>query len=182
MHELQNVMHQLITGGFETTQSAINHGMWTLVRHPDLVPRLRQHPELMGQFVEEVLRFEAPVVFLFRTTTRDAELGNSTIPGGSTVMVGYGPANRDPQRFSRPHEFDLDREDSRGHVAFGSGAHYCPGAMLARQEMHSAFTQIVNRLDGIELATPLPDPVHYFSLTFMPMHDFRLGFRKHATS
>jgi cytochrome P450 len=177
MHELQNIMHQLVTGGFETTQSAINHGMWTLVRHPELLPRLQAQPELMKPFVEEVLRWESPVVFLFRSTTREVELGGTTIPEGATVLVGFGPANRDPQRFANPHTFDLDRSD-QGHVAFGGGAHYCVGALLARQELLSAFTQIVDRMDQIELAAPLPDPVHYFSIPFLPMHDFHIRFRE----
>ena len=178
VHELQNVMHQLITGGFETTQSAINHGMWTLVRHPELVARLHDDPSAMKPFVEEVLRWESPVVFLGRTTTRDATVGDTTIPEGSAIMVGFGPGNRDPERFAHPHEFDMDRDDITGHLAFGNGAHYCVGAMLARQEMVSAFSEIVKRMDEIELAQPLPDPVHYFSWTFLPMHDFHIKFRK----
>lgn len=182
MHELQNIMHQLITGGFETTQSAINHGMWALIRHPETLPRLQADPDLIKTFVEEVLRWESPVVFLARSTTRDVELSGTAIPEGSSVMVGFGPANRDPDRFSCPGDFNLDRNDLQGHVAFGGGAHFCPGAMLARREMISAFTEIANRMTDIELAKPLPDPVHYFSLPFLPMHDFHIRFRKRATS
>ncbi len=178
MHELQNLMHQLITGGFETTQSAINHGMWTLIRHPELQERLRADPSQVRVFVEEVLRWESPVVFLTRTATRDADLGGTHIPAGATVMVGFGAANRDPARFGCPHEFDMDRTDIGGHMAFGNGVHYCVGAMLARQEMVTAFTQLVDRLEALELAAPLPDPVHYFSLNFIPMHDFHIRFRK----
>ncbi|MFN0094455.1 MAG: cytochrome P450 [Dehalococcoidia bacterium] len=178
MHELLNLMHQLITGGFETTQSAINHAMWSLIRFPELQERLRADPSQVRQFVEEALRFESPVMFLFRTTTRDADLGGTVIPQGSTVMVGFGPANRDADRFGCPHQFDMDREDLNGHMAFGNGVHYCVGAMLARQEMATSFTQLLDRLDKIELAQPLPDPVHWFSLTFKPMHDFRIKFQK----
>lgn len=177
VHELQNLMHQLITGGFETTQSAINHGMWTLIRHPQLQERLREDPSQVRTFVEEVLRWESPVVFLQRTTTRDAELGGTVIPAGSVVMVGFGPANRDSERFSCPAQFDMDRPDLARHMAFGNGVHYCVGAMLARQEMVTSFTQLVDRMEGIELARPLPDPVHYFSLNFIPMHDFHIRFR-----
>ncbi len=178
MDELQNVMHQLITGGFETTQSAINHGLWALIRHPELLPRLQADPALIKTFVEEVLRWESPVVFLSRSTTRDAALGEVTIPEGSTVMVGFGAANRDQERFVCPERFDIDRGDLQGHVAFGNGVHYCVGAMLARQEMLTAFTQVVERMDQIELAQPLPEPVHYFSMSFIPMHDFHITFRK----
>ena len=176
MHELQNLMHQLITGGFETTQSAIDHGMWTLVRFPELVARLRADEALLKPFVEEVLRWESPVQFLARRTTKDVELSGTAIPKDSTVMVGYGPANRDAAKFPCPHAFDLERKNVGSHLAFGSGPHFCVGALLARQEMITAFKQIVNRLDNITLAQPLPTPVHNFSLFFLPMHDFHIRF------
>lgn len=176
MHELQNLMHQLITGGFETTQSAINHGMWTLVRFPELVGRLRADESLLKPFVEEVLRWESPVQFLARRTTRDVELSGTLIPEDSMVMVGYGPASRDAAKFTCPHQFDIERKNVGAHLAFGSGAHFCVGALLARQEMTTAFRQIVNRLDNIRLSRPLPTPVHKFSLFFLPMHDFFIQF------
>jgi len=178
MHELQNLMHQLITGGFETTQTALNHGMWTLVRHPELVPRLRADPSLMKPFVEEVLRWESPVQFLARRATKDVELAGTLIPKESMVLVGYGPADRDEAKFECPHKFDIERKNAGAHLAFGSGAHFCVGALLARQEMATSFTQIVQRLDNIELARPLPQPVHNFSLFFLPMHDFHVKFDK----
>jgi len=178
MNELQNLMHQLITGGFETTQTALNHGMWTLIRHPELVPKLREDPSLMKPFVEEVLRWESPVQFLARRATRDVELAGTLIPKESMVLVGYGPADRDEAKFECPHKFDLERKNSGAHLAFGSGPHFCVGALLARQEMATSFTQIVARLDNIELARPLPQPVHNFSLFFLPMHDFHVRFDK----
>ncbi|MEM7019374.1 MAG: cytochrome P450 [Pseudomonadota bacterium] len=178
MHELQNLMHQLITGGFETTQSALNHGMWTLVRKPELVAQLRGNAALMKTFVDEVLRWESPVQFLARQTTCDTELGGTTIPKGSMVMVGYGAANRDPEKFECPHQFDLDRKNAGSHLAFGSGAHFCVGAILARQEMTTAFTQLIERLDNIRLKHPLPEPVHNFSMFFIPMAELPIKFDK----
>jgi cytochrome P450 len=176
MHELQNLMHQLITGGFETTQSALNHGMWALVRYPELVSQIRNDEKLLKPFVEEVLRWESPVQFLARQATRDVEINGTTITEGSMVMVGYGPANRDEEKFECPHKFDLGRKNVGAHLAFGSGAHFCVGALLARQEMMSSFKHIIERMDNIEMAKPLPDPVHNFSMFFLPMHDFYIRF------
>jgi len=180
MHELQNLMHQLITGGFETTQSAIDHGMWTLIRFPELAGRLREDETLLKPFVEEVLRWESPVQFLARRATRDVELSGTTIPKDSMVLVGYAPANRDEAKFACPHQFDIERKNVGAHLAFGSGAHFCVGALLARQEMMTAFKQIVNRLDNIELSRPLPSPVHNFSMFFIPMHDFYIRFDRRS--
>ena len=88
MHELQNLMHQLITGGFETTQSAINHGMWSLIRFPEILAKLYEDENLIKPFIEEVLRWESPVQFLVRQATKDVEVSGTLIPEGSIVMMG----------------------------------------------------------------------------------------------
>lgn len=178
MNELQNLMHQLITGGFETTQSALNHGLWALIRFPEVQQQLRDDDALMKPFVEEVLRWESPVQFLARRATKDVELGGTLITRDSMVLVGYGPANRDESKFGCPHQFDLARKNGGAHLAFGSGNHFCVGALLARQEMSSAFRAIVDRMGEIELARPLPSPVHNFSLFFLPMREFHIRFSK----
>jgi cytochrome P450 len=178
MNELQNLMHQLITGGFETTQSAINHGMWALIRMPDVAAKLQADISLLKPFVEEVLRWESPVQFLMRQATRDVEMSGTVIPKGALVMVGYGPANRDEEKFGCPSQFDLERKGVGAHLAFGSGPHFCPGALLARQEMMSAFRLIIQRMANFRLAKPLPNPVHSFSMFFLPMHDFHIQFEK----
>ncbi len=178
MHELQNMMHQLITGGFETTQSTINHGMWALIRYPNLVSKLKEDESLLKPFIEEVLRWEAPVQFLARRATKDVELNGTLIPKDSMILVGYGPASRDESKFSCPHQFDIERSNVGAHLAFGSGGHFCPGALLARQEMMSSFRGLIRRLDKIELAKPLPTPVHNFSLFFLPMKEFHVKFTK----
>ena len=178
MAELQNLMHQLITGGFETTQSAINHAMWSLIRFPELQERLRADEALMKPFIEEALRWESPVQFLARRATHDVEIDGTLIPGDSLILVGYGPANRDASKFECPHQFDVERKNAGAHLAFGSGNHFCVGALLARQEMMSCFNAIVQRMGDIQLAQPLPDPVHQFSLFFLPMREFHIRFVK----
>ena len=181
MSELQNLVRQLITGGFETTQSALNHGMWALIRMPEVAARLRSDISLLKPFVEEVLRWESPVQFLMRQATRDVKISGTVIPAGALVMVGYGPANRDEEKFGCPHQFDLERKGVGAHLAFGSGPHFCPGALLARQEMMSSFRHIIERMDNIRLSKPLPKPVHNFSMFFLPMHDFHIEFDKRQT-
>jgi len=178
MHELQNLMHQLITSGYETTQSAIAHGMWLLVRQPELQDMLRNEPEKMKKFIEESQRWESPVQGLARTTTREIELNGTTIPANSPVIVRYGAANRDAEMFECPHKFDIDRKNAGAHMAFGSGAHFCVGAMLARQEMASSFTALLNRMDDIKLAQPLADLVHEPSMFFLPIKHMHLAFNK----
>jgi cytochrome P450 len=169
MHELQDLMHQLVTGGFETTTGALSAGMLLLVRHPDQLALLRARPDLMTNFIEEVLRVDSPVQGLWRTAACPADVAGVHVPEGSNVMVRFGAANHDPRVFDEPDRFDITRPNARNHVAFGFGAHFCVGAALARQEMHTAFTILLERLSSIELAEPLSEPIHDPSYFLRPM-------------
>jgi len=80
--------------------------------------------------------------------------------------------------FECPHKFEIDRKNAGAHMAFGSGAHFCVGAMLARQEMASSFTALLNRMDDIKLAQPLADLVHEPSMFFLPIKHMHLVFNK----
>ena len=169
MHELQDLMHQLVTGGFETTTASLSAGMWLLVRHPGQQRLLREQPALMGNFIEEVLRFDAPVQGLWRQAMCPAQVAGAEIPEGANVMMRFGAANRDPRVFDEPDRFDITRGNARNHAAFGFGAHFCVGAALARQEMASAFTAILDRFASFELAEEMPSPVHEPSIFLRPM-------------
>jgi len=173
--ELQNLMHQLITGGFETTTSALNHGMWLLTRRPDVQDRLRADVSLVPAFIEEVLRFESPVQGLVRRATDDVEVNGVVIPKDTLVMVRYAAANRDAEAFDHADEFDLDRGPVK-HLAFGVGPHFCVGAALARQELVTAFTHWIERTSNIELARPFDGPVHEPSFILFPMRELPLRF------
>jgi len=174
--ELQDLMHQLVTGGFETTTGALAAGMWVLATHPDLQSRLRAEPGLVTNFVEEALRYDSPVQGLWREATRDVDVAGVTIPAGSSVMIRFGAANRDGDVFDQPDRFDVDRPDARNHVAFGFGAHFCIGAALARQELQSGFTLLLSRLEDIALAEPLATPTHEPSFFLRPMKGLPITF------
>ena len=176
VQELQDLMHQLITGGFETTTGALAAGMLLLVQHPEQMARLQDEPDLLKNFIEEALRFDSPVQGLWRQAACPASVGGVEIPEGASVMVRYGCANRDPSVFEDPDTFDITRADARNHVAFGFGNHFCVGAALARQEMLTGFSTILARLDHIELAEPLPSPAHDASFFLRPMKQLPLRF------
>ena len=122
-----------------------------LASDPGRQALLRERPDLIPKFVEEALRIESPVPFVFRWVYEDVVLDGVTIPAGSTVMASLGSANRDDSAFSQPCKFDLDRKGIRNHFSFGNGVHYCLGAMLARLELQTAVERILYRLDGIGL-------------------------------
>lgn len=180
MNELQDLLHQLVTGGFETTTAALASGMLLLATHPEQQQLLRDRPELMGNFIEEVLRFDAPVAGLWRTTACPAQVAGVDIPAGSTVMMRFAAANRDQRVFDEPDRFDITRDNARNHVAFGFGNHFCVGAALARQEMVSAFTALLGRLDAIEIDGALPWPLHEPSIFLRPMKTLPVRFSARA--
>ncbi len=166
MPELQDLLDQLLTGGNETTTNAIGSALMLLLQRPGSIQRMREDPKLLRNFVEEALRFETPVLHLWRVTTADVELSGVKIPKGSSIAVGYASANRDARVFPEAEEFMLERSKAGAHLAFGSGPHHCPGAALARQEMFSTFTILLKRLGNITLANP-QDPFHHIPSSFL---------------
>ena len=177
MHELQDLLHQLVTGGFETTTGGLATAMLLLATHPDQQQLLRERPELLPNFIEESLRFDSPVQGLWRRAACPVEVGGMEIPSGASVMVRFGAANRDPLVFDEPDRFDITRENAHQHVAFGLGAHFCLGAALARQEMASAFRILLERTTHIEIDGELPAPLHEPSFFLRPMKALPLRFR-----
>ncbi len=151
MPELQNLLQQLITGGYITTADAIASAMWLLIENPEQAQRLRADPSLIKTFAEEALRMLAPVQGLFRKATRDVELHGVKIPKDAILHVRYGAANRDGETFPQPDDFDVTREHVMRHMSFGQGPHACVGAPLARQELVTAFERLLARLDDLRL-------------------------------
>jgi cytochrome P450 len=134
--------------------------------------RLAREPALWPAFVEEVLRLEAPTQALFRTAKVDVTLHGVTIPAGKHVQILYGSANRDPAAFSNPDAIDLERENVRGHLAFGLGIHFCPGAPLARTDTLVALEALTQRLPDLRLVpgAPLKHTPHFFLRGYQAVH------------
>lgn len=157
--ELLSTAITLFLGGHDTTTGLIALGVNALVRHPDQLLYLRDHPERIDAAIEEMLRFDAPFQLNLRFLTRDVELRGTTLRAGDLVRQALGAANRDPERFADPDEFRLDRPASR-HLAFGLGPHFCLGAALARLQARIAIGTMIRRLPGLRLdpdADPAPD-------------------------
>ncbi|MFJ3336146.1 cytochrome P450 [Streptomyces sp. NPDC086766] len=156
MMEVLSTAVLLLIAGHETTVNLIANGMLTLLRHPEVLGRLREDPGLSVRIVEELLRYEPPVQLVpQRTCVADVELRGVTIPRGSRIWLVLGAGNRDPERFQDPDRFDPDRPDIQ-HLGFGSGIHSCFGAPLARLEAQIALAELARRLDGARLVEDPP--------------------------
>lgn len=139
------------SAGHDTTKDAISGGLLALIENPDQLQRLRDDPELMGTAVEEMIRWTTPVKEFMRTATADTEVHGVRIAEGESVYLAYVSGNRDEDVFDDPFRFDVGRDPNK-HVAFGYGVHFCLGAALARMEMNSLFSELIPRLESIELA------------------------------
>ncbi|MGI5488757.1 cytochrome P450 [Microtetraspora malaysiensis] len=151
--ELRGMALILLSAGFDTTANMLALGTFALLQNPAQLAALRAEPALTDGAVEELLRYLTVVKMLQRTALEDVELGGYTIKAGTTVILSYNTANRDPERFTDPHVLDLRRQDG-GHLAFGHGIHQCLGQQLARVEMRVALPALLNRFPTLRLAVP----------------------------
>ncbi|MFV1362707.1 cytochrome P450 [Mycolicibacterium elephantis] len=139
------------TAGHDTTSHAISGGLRALIENPDQLERLKANPELMPTAVEEMIRWSTPVKEFMRTAAADTEVRGVPIKQGESAYLAYVSANRDEEIFDEPFKFDVGRDPNK-HLAFGYGVHFCLGAALARMEINSFFSELLPRLDSIELA------------------------------
>ena len=135
----------LLVAGNETTTNLIGNAANALLDHPAELERVARDPRLVPDLVEEALRFDAPVQVIVREARHDTELHGTCIPKGAVVVPLLGSANRDDRRFPEPDAFRIGR-DTKGHVGFGFGIHFCLGAALARLEAEAALGALVPEL------------------------------------
>ncbi len=151
--QLLSYCELIVEAGNETTRNTIGGGLLAFSEHPDQWERLRAEPELLSCAVEEILRWVSPIIHFTRTATEDCEIRGQKISAGDKVALFYASANRDEEVFEDPFEFRVDRQPNH-HLAFGSGAHFCMGASLARVELETLFRHLLTRLEWFELAAP----------------------------
>ena len=147
----------LILGGNVTTADLIASGVNLLLRHPAELAKLRADPGLIGSAVEEILRFEPPTEGAQRVASRDQDFAGCPMRRRQVAAVMIPAANRDPVVFADPHRFDITRHDGP-HVSFGSGAHICIGAPLARLQARVAIAALFDRFPSLRLADPEAPP------------------------
>lgn len=141
----------LLIAGNLTTTHVIGNSILALLRHPAECMQFLAHPERTAEAVEELLRYDSPVINVGRYLKHDREIGGQTLRKGQQVMLWLGAANRDPVVFPDPDRLDLDRKPTQ-QLAFAYGAHYCLGAPLARLEARIALPAILRRLPELRLA------------------------------
>lgn len=143
----------LFNAGTDTTRSLLSFGLDLLIDRPEVLARLRSDVSLLPGAIEEMLRYESPVIQIRRTAVRDSVLGGKQIREGDKVVVFFPSANRDEDVFPSPDTFDVERTPN-DHIAFGFGAHHCLGAPLARLEAKHVFREVLAQLTDLERIAP----------------------------
>ncbi|TWH20429.1 cytochrome P450 [Prauserella rugosa] len=155
--ELRATAGLVLAAGFETTVNLLGNGVALLRDHPEQLDKVRQDASLWPGAVDEMLRVDPPVLLTGRTVVRDTEFAGTPVRAGSVVTTLLAGANRDPAVFDDPHTFDVTRPNSREHISFSSGRHYCLGAALARMEGEVGLRALFDRFPDLTL---LPGAQH----------------------
>ncbi|HEX5144514.1 MAG TPA: cytochrome P450 [Mycobacterium sp.] len=154
--ELRGLVAGFLMAGTDTTRNQLAASVQVLCEHPDQWVKLRDHPELAMQAVEESMRHSPAACIVPRAATQDAEFGGYTFPTGTFVFVNTLAANRDPAIYDDADRFDIARTDVPAILTFGGGAHYCLGANLARRELAEALVVLTRRLPAPRRVGPAP--------------------------
>lgn len=151
VEEAERLIRSFLSAGLDTTVNGIGNMLFALTKHPQQWQLLREDPKLVRKAFEETLRWDSTVQTFFRTTTRDVDIGGTTIPEGAKVLLFLAAANRDPRHWGENAEqFNIQRQVS-GHVGFGFGIHQCLGQMVARQEAELILEALIPRVAEITL-------------------------------
>lgn len=149
------ILIQLVAAGAESTASLLGSAAWLLGTRPDVQRLIRDRPETLDAFIDEVLRYESPFRGHYRHIVKDCTLAGTELRAGEHLLLLWGAANRDPRQYPYPNEFQLDRQGTRAHLGFGKGLHFCVGAALARLEARTVLRALLDRTTWLEApATP----------------------------
>jgi cytochrome P450 len=140
----------LANAGYSTTRNLIGSAVVALLEHKDQWDLLVADPSLIGEAVEEALRYDCSLTSTPRFARRETRVGERTLAEGATVVCLLNAANRDPERFPDPDRFDIMRRDKK-HLAFGGGVHTCLGAALGRVQIEIALSALVRRYPRLRL-------------------------------
>lgn len=149
--ELKSTAGLVLAAGFETTVNLLGNAIVALDAHPEQRDLLVAEPDRWPNAVEEVLRYDPPVLLTGRMAGRRTTIAGQSVEEGTVVVALLAGANRDPQVFDDPHTFDVTRENARDHMAFSAGRHYCLGAALAKMEGEVGLRMLYERYPNLRV-------------------------------
>lgn len=141
----------LIIGGNDTTRNSISGGVLAMNRWPEEFKKVKTDRSKIPNAVAEIIRWQTPLAFMRRTTTRDVDLAGTVIPKGERVLMWYASGNRDESVFENADVLDVDRTNARQHLSFGFGVHRCMGNRVAELQLRILWEEMLERYSQIEV-------------------------------
>jgi len=175
LEEVPSLCIEILNAGLLTTTDQISNGVNALLSHPDQLQKLKKNPTLINSAVEEMIRFDTSVPFFFRIAKQDLTIGGKDITAGSVIALGLAAANHDPEKFDSPEVFDITRTPNE-HLGFGSGIHFCVGAVLARMELTICLSKLLRRLPNLGFAPDKQAIPSHTTLVFKGFDSLRVKF------
>lgn len=164
--EVQSVIYGLSFAGHEIVRNVISNALLCLLGERENWERLCGDPTLIKKAIDEVLRFNSAQTSWRRITTRDTEFRGVKLPKGTKVFMSLAAANHDPRQFENPDRYDMDRNNSGKHIAFGRGPHICLGRLLAKLELTIVLELLVAKIPSLRLVVGQ-------DLSYLPNFSFR---------
>jgi cytochrome P450 len=153
--EMAMLSEAVLMAGTDTTRNQLACCIALFCEHPDQWALLADRPELAGRAVEESMRFLGAVRATVRFASEDIVYRDVLFPQGTIVSTALAGANRDPEVWEYPNQFDITVERATAHMTFGSGIHFCMGAALARAELQEALPLLAQRMPDLARNGPL---------------------------
>jgi cytochrome P450 len=149
--EMAMMAEAVLMAGTDTTRNQLACCIALFAEHPTQWALLAEHPELAPRAVEESMRFLGAVRATVRFASEDIEYRGVVFPQGTIVSTALAGANRDPEIWENPNQFDITQERTTAQMTFGAGIHFCMGAALARAELQEALPLLARRMPDLAL-------------------------------
>jgi cytochrome P450 len=171
-HDILDICFLFLIAGLDTVTATLDCMFGYLTQHPEQQQQLVDDPSLIGHAIEELLRWETPVIGVARVAATDTEIGGCPVKEGTMVMALLGSGNNDEADLEDAHVVRFDREVNK-HLAFGGGIHRCLGSHLARTELRIAMREWHRRIESYQVVdghtlvyTPAIRSIDHFPMTF----------------
>lgn len=164
-----SAIFQLLIAGSDSSATTMGNALKMMIENPQLQNELREDPEKLNAFIEEVFRLESAFQGHFRWVKQDTEMHGIPLPRGSRIFLMWASGNRDERMFEHPDEIIPGRKNGKKHLTFGHGIHACIGRELARMEIRVVLKAFLDRTTHLRITSETPYVASMFARTLVKL-------------